>query len=109
MKEIIRVLYQFKIRTMFYFQLGYSEVNSLVSLVKDMFILLGFAVIIFKIHLSAFVTMIICVVAFLIFVLIGIILKKSGMSDYAIKTSNSVNPELKLVRKIAKHLGIKDE
>jgi len=109
MRQLLKTLYEFKIRTMFYFQLGYGEVSSTASMIKDIAILLGFAVIVFKIQLSLRETLLISAVTFLIFILIGVILKKTGMSDFTTRMSNSVNPELKLVRKIAKHLGVEED
>ncbi len=108
MKDLVKTLYQWKIRTLFYFNLGYGEVSTSVSMVKDIAILLGFVVLVFKINLSIPVTVAIFTSMFLGFILLGFILKKTGMSDYATKMGNSVNPELKLVRKIAKKLEIKD-
>jgi len=106
MRELFKLIYRFKIRTLFYFQLGYGEVSSFVSLAKDIAIILGFLALVLHFHISLLATIGFGIGAFLLFTGLGLILKKSGMSDYATKTSNSVNPELQLVRKIAKHLNI---
>ncbi len=108
MKEFIKAVYYCKIRMMFYFTLGYGEVNGLAMLGKDIAILLGFAVVVFKIHLDIIQAVGIGVGSFLLFIIIGVILKATGMSDYTSKLGNSINPELKLVRKIAKHLGVEE-
>jgi hypothetical protein len=108
MRDLAKTLYCWKIKMMFYYGLGYNEVSSLISMVKDVAILLGFVVVVFKINLSILVTVIIFSTMFLTFILLGYILKKTGMSDYATRMNNSVNPELKLVRKIAEKLDIKD-
>jgi hypothetical protein len=108
MRQLVQTIYRWKIKMMFYYGLGYSEVSSTISMVKDVAILLGFVVVVFKINLSILVTVIIFTAMFLAFILLGYILKKTGMSDYATKMSNSVNPELKLVREIAKKLEIKE-
>ncbi len=59
MKELIKLLYQWKIKTMWYFGLGYGEVNGVVSLAKDIAVLLGVAVIVFKFSLSITAMMVI--------------------------------------------------
>lgn len=106
MRNLIKLLYRWKIKVMFYFGMGYSEVNGVITLAKDLAILLGFMVLIFKIHLGIITTLLIGFVSFLIFIAIGVVLKASGMKDYAIKLDNSVNPEIKLINKIADKLGI---
>ncbi len=108
MKELFKFLYRFKIKVMFYFGLGFAEVSNLVSLTKDIAIILGFLVLVFKWHIGIKETVLLAVGSFLGFVALGIILKESGMSDYATRMSNSINPELKLIRKIAKHLNIEE-
>lgn len=106
MRELVKTVYQWKIKMMFYYGLGYNEVSSLISMVKDVAILIGFVVVVFKINLSIPVTVSIFTCMFLGFILLGFILKKTGMSDYATKMNNSVNPELKLVIKIAEKLNV---
>lgn len=106
MRELLKAAYRFKIKTMFYFGLGYSEVSNVISLCKDIAIILGFAALVLKIHISLKEILGLGIVAFIGFCCLGLILKKTGMSDYAVKTSNNVNPEMKLIRKIAKQLNI---
>lgn len=91
---------------MFYFSLGYNEVNAPISLVKDLLIVIGFVVVVFKIQLSIVVSVLICLGAVVGFTILGFILKHTGMSDFSVKVSNSVNPELKLINKIADKLGV---
>lgn len=109
MKQLVKTLYQLKIKLMFYYGLGYGEVSNTISMVKDVAILLGFIVVVFHVKLTVPVTVAIFAFMFLAFILLGFILKVTGMSDYATKMNNSVNPELKLVRKIANYLGIKED
>ncbi len=106
MRHLVKTLYQWKIRTLFYFNLGYSEVSTTISMVKDCAIILGFIILALKINLPIPVTISIFVILFLGFILLGFILKKTGMSDYANKMGNSVNPEVKLINKIAEKLGV---
>jgi hypothetical protein len=108
MKHLVQILYRFKIRVLFYFGLGYSEVSNFVSLAKDIAIILGFLALVLHWHIGLAATLGLGLGSFALFTLLGLVLKKSGMSDYAVKTSNSVNPELQLVRKIAKHLNINE-
>lgn len=108
MRELIKKAYQLKIKTLFYFSLGYGEVSNLVSLMKDIVIILGFASLVLRVHVSIRETVGLGIIAFCGFTLLGWLLKQSGMSDYAVKTSNNVNPEMKLIRKIAKHLNIEE-
>lgn len=107
MRELIKTIYRAKIKTMFYFGLGYSEVSNIVSMVKDVAIILTASVLIFKVHLSVAGTVLVCLGSFIGFTVIGLILKKSGMSDYATKLSNSISPELQNINKIVEHLKIK--
>lgn len=106
--ELIKTLYRFKIRVMFFFGLGFGEVAALIGLVKDILILLGAMVLLFKFHFGIVTTILICVVIFISFVGFGIVLYKTGLSAFGIQTTNSINPELQLIRKIAKHLGIEE-
>lgn len=108
MRDLFKLIYRFKIKLMFFFNLGYGEVSNLVSAAKDIAILLGFAVLVFKIHLGVKSSIIIGVVGFLGFTTIGVILKATGMSDYANHLSNSVNPQIRLLDKIAEKMGVKD-
>lgn len=108
MKEFFKRLYFFKIKVMFYFILGYGEVAGIVNLVKDVAIILAAVVLIFKVHLGIKVSVLISLGSFLIFTVFGIILKKSGTADYTARMNNSVNPELKLIRKIAEKLKINE-
>ncbi len=108
MKELLKLIYRLKIKTLFYFGLDYGEVSSFVSLAKDLAIILGFLALVLHFHIGLEVTALLAVGSFLLFVALGFLLKKSGMSDYAVKTSNSVNPEMQLIRKIAKHLNIEE-
>lgn len=105
MKELIKTIYRWKIRTLFYFNLGYGEVVGIVNQVKDVAIIIGFLVLVLKVHVSLKASIIICVATFALFTLIGWILKLSGMSDYANKLSNSINPEIKMIPEILKKLN----
>ena len=104
MKDLVKLLYRFKIKVMFYFGLGFAEVNNTLSLVKDIIIVLGYGVLALHIHLNLWATVGICVLAFFSFLLLGFILKQSGLSDYQTKLTNSINPEVKLIPDIIKRL-----
>lgn len=108
MKELLRVLWRFKIKVMFYFNLGFSEISNLVNLVKSVLIIVAGLVYLFRFNLSISTITMICVVSFLGCIGLGFILKLTGMADYATKFSNDINPELKLIRKIANHFNIND-
>jgi hypothetical protein len=109
MKAILKKIYEFKIRVMFFFNLGFNEVANMVSLVKDLAILIGFGVLVLKFHISLLNTILIAIATFLLFIGYGILLKITGMSDYQNRITNSVNPELKKINAIAKHLGVDNE
>lgn len=104
MKELIKIAYRWKIKVLFYFNLGYGEVVGIVNQVKDVAIIIGFLVLVLKVHINLKTSIIICIVSFGLFTLIGCILKFSGMSDYANKLSNSINPEIKMIPEILKEI-----
>ena len=106
LKNLVRQMYLAKIKVMFYFSLGYGEVNGIISMVKDIVIILGFMVLVFKVHLGIWHTVLLAIGCFAAFILLGAVLKHTGMSDFATKVNNSVNPELKLINRIAEKLGI---
>lgn len=106
--QILKIAYRFKIRLMFYFNLGYSEFSTPVSVVKDLALVLTFLNIVFKINFGWKIDVLACMFVFATFTGVGLILKKSGMSDFANRISNSVNPEIKKINKIAEKLGITD-
>ncbi len=91
---------------MFYFNLGWGEIATPIAVTKDILVTLAAINFLFKINFGLKVDLIICIGAFTFGISLGLILKFSGMSDYANKLSNSINPEMKLINKIAKHLGI---
>lgn len=106
LRSASKAVYTSKIKVMFYFNLGYGEVSGIISMVKDIAIILGFAVLVFHFKLSVLSTIIICFTAFAAFILTGLVLKATGMSDFSNRMNNSVNPELKLINKIADKLDV---
>lgn len=108
MREFFKKIYRLKIRVMFYFNLGWGDLAAPIAVVRDIAIVLTFAKLVLNISFGLLINIAICFFTFSIFILIGFILKFSGMSDYATKIGNSVNPELKKINKIAEHLGIKE-
>jgi fatty acid desaturase len=93
---------------MFFFNIGWSEVATPIAVVRDIAIVLTFAKLVLNIGFGWKTDILICVISGLIFVLVGWVLKVTGMSDFATKMGNSVNPELKMINKISEHLGIKE-
>jgi len=107
MKSLIKTLYQFKIKMMFFFGLGWNEFATPIAVVRDIAVVLTFAKLVLNINFGWKIDGLICLGSFVLFIFIGWILKLTGMSDFATKLGNSVNPELKLVRKIAEKLDVK--
>lgn len=93
---------------MFYFGLGFNEVANLVNLVKSVLIILAGLVYLFHLNLSVPSIVTICIVSFVGCIVLGLILQVTGMADYANQVSNNINPEMKLIRQIAKALNIND-
>jgi len=106
MIKLLKQLYRLKISAMFLFSLGFSELATPIAVVRDVGIILAALDILFHIHFSFITDVIICVVSFGVFILLGFILKTSGMSMFATKVNNSVSPEMQLIRQIAKKLNI---
>ncbi len=107
MKELIKKLYQWKIRGMFYFGLGWNELATPIAVTRDIAIILTFAKLVLNISFGWKIDALICLISGLIFVFVGWILKKTGMSDYATRVGNSINPQVMLIEKIAEKLEIK--
>jgi hypothetical protein len=103
MKELIKRLYRFKIYITLRFNWGYSEISSYVAMVKDIAIILTGIVLVFKIHIGFGWSIFFCVFFFLLCVLGGVILDKTGMLKYGQSLTNQQNLEiteiLELVRK----------
>jgi|SRR6185369_6423261 len=105
-KELVKILYQFKIKTFFYFALGWAELSTPIAVVRDIAIILTFAKLVFGISFSYLLDGLICLGCFLGFIGIGWALKATGMSAYGNKLNNSVNEEVMLIRKIAERLNV---
>lgn len=103
---MIKWLYKFKIKWLFYFGLGWNELSAPIVVVRDIGLILAFLKLLFGINLSWKVDIGLCVTVFIGFTALGIILKKTGMSDYMTEINNSVNPQLKKLDLIAKKLNI---
>ena len=106
MKHIVKQLYRLKIRLMFYFNLGWSELATPIAVLRDIGLTLTFLDVLFKINFGWRIDALICVFGFVFFLAFGILLKKTGMSDYTNRLNNSINPELKLINDIAKKLNV---
>jgi hypothetical protein len=106
MREFLKKIYRAKISLMFYWNLGYSEFSTPIAVLRDIGITLTVLKILFKISFGIVTDILICTVTFLIFYAIGKILVANHMTQFQNKLSNSYNPELAAVRKIAEHLGI---
>lgn len=87
---------------MFLFGQGFSEVSAIVGLVKDVAIILLAVNLVFKVDLGIVWTGVICFVSFWLFVLLGFVLKNSGMLDYGQMISNSINPQIRKIDEIEK-------
>lgn len=98
--EFIKFLYHTKIRLMFYFSLGWNEFATPIAVIRDIAVILTFAKLVLNISFGWKIDALICFLSGLIFILVGFILKATGMSDYATRVSNSVNPQLMLIEKI---------
>ena len=106
LKGFVKRLYKFKIRLMFLFNIGYGELVNLIAIGRDLAIILAFLDINLKINLGWRIDIGLFCLCFLIFVVLGLILKQTGMTDYNNMISNSVNPEIRLVNEIARKMGI---
>ncbi len=100
MSEFIKIFYRFKIKLMFYFGLGWNEFATPVAVVRDIAVVLTFIKLVLGISFGWKIDGLICIVSMGLFVLIGFIMKESGMADYGTKIGNSINPELQLIRQI---------
>ena len=98
--EFIKFLYHTKIRLMFYFGLGWNEFATPIAVTRDIAVILTFAKLVLNISFGWRIDALICLLSGLLFVLVGLLLKKSGMADYASRVSNGVNPQLMLIEKI---------
>jgi hypothetical protein len=85
---------------MFYFSLGWNEFATPIAVVRDIAVILTFAKLVLNISFGWKFDALICLLSGLVFILVGFILKATGMSDYATRVSNSVNPQLMLIEKI---------
>ena len=108
MKQFIKKAYQFKIRILFYFSLGFNEFSTPIAVVRDIAVILTFAKLVLNISFGWKIDALICLISGLIFILIGCVLKITGMSDYAVKVNNSINPQLKKLDLMATKMGVKD-
>ena len=100
MKELIKKIYQAKIKFVYFFNLGYGEVATPIAVVRDIGITLGLLKWLFNISFGWKWDTLICIVCFLIFYLIGRILVETNMTQFGNKLSNSYNPEISLLNKI---------
>ena len=92
---------------MFYFSLGWSEFATPIAVVRDIAVILTFAKLVLNISFGWKIDALICFLSGLIFILVGFVLKATGMSDYANRVSNSINPQVMLIEKIAEKLDVK--
>ena len=106
-KEFIIFIYQQKIKLMFYFNMGYGEFSTPLAVIKDVGIILALFTVLLKVDFSWLTDIIICLSVIVGFVLIGIGLKLNGLADFNQRIGNSINPEIKLINKIAEKLEIK--
>lgn len=82
---------------MFYFNLAWGEVSTPLAVVRDIGIILTFLKILFNISFGWKIDALLCLIVFILFTILGIVLKKTGMSDYQNKLNNSINPEISLI------------
>jgi hypothetical protein len=85
---------------MFFFSLGWNEFATPIAVVRDIAVILTFGKLVLNINFGWRADALICLLSGLIFILVGFILKATGMSDYANRVSNSVNPQVMLIEKI---------
>ncbi len=88
---------------------GFGLVSNVLGLIRDIGTALLVLALLFGIKFGVRWDIAIGIITFCLFVGLGEILKRKGLLDYATKLSNSVNPELKLIRKIANHLEIDND
>ncbi len=107
-KDFIKKVYQWKINFVYFFGLGYAEISTPFDIVYKGSVILASLKILFKIEFSLLTDIIFCLVAYLLLFGVGKILTITKMTQYANRLSNSYNPELRLVRKIAEQLNVKE-
>lgn len=105
---MLKKLYRLKIKGMWLFSLGFGELGTPIAVVRDIGIVLTVLDLLFKIKFSIMVDILICLGAFVFFIGVGYLLKVSGMADYQQDLGNSVNPQIRLLGKIAESLNIKE-
>lgn len=89
---------------MFYFGIGFGEVSAQVGLVKDLLVILAALSLILKFHINGTLTIILAFVAFWLFIILGVIIKKSGMAAYGQMIQNSINPQILEISEILKEV-----
>jgi len=104
-KELVKRVYESKIRFIYYWNLGYGEFATPIAVVRDIGITLGLLKWLFNLSFGWKWDVVICIVCFLAFYIIGRILVGTKMIQFSNKLSNSYNPELVLINKIWEKLN----